>query len=138
MVAHRVVSLECASRPFKLVLDNGNSLAARAIIIATGAQYNEPPLSNLDKFKGQGIYYGATFIEAQLCEREDVAVVGGGNFAGQTGVFLSQKARQGDMVVRSGQVSDNQLRYLIQRIQEKPAIHLPFKNETVRLFGCNR
>jgi thioredoxin reductase (NADPH) len=94
MVAHRVVRLECVRRPFKLVLDNGNSLAARAIVIATGAQYNEPSLSNLDKFKGQGIYYGATFMEAQLCEREDVAVVGGGNSAGQAAVFLSQTARK--------------------------------------------
>ena len=119
MVAHRVVRLECARRPFKLVLDNGNSLAARAIVIATGAQYNEPSLSNLDKFKGQGIYYGATFMEAQLCEREDVAVVGGGNSAGQA----------------AGKLSDTMSRYLIQRIEENPAIELHYKTEIVALAG---
>jgi len=135
MVAHRVVRLECARRPFKLVLDNGNSLAARAIIIATGAQYNEPPLSNLDKFKGQGIYYGATFMEAQLCEREDVAVVGGGNSAGQAAVFLSQTARKVYMLVRSGKLSDTMSRYLIQRIEENPAIELHYKTEIVGLAG---
>jgi len=135
MVAHRVVRLECARRPFKLVLDNGNSLAARAIIIATGAQYNEPPLSNLDKFKGQGIYHGATFMEAQLCEREDVAVVGGGNSAGQAAVFLSQTARKVYMLVRSGKLSDAMSRYLIQRIEENPAIELHYKTEIIGLAG---
>jgi thioredoxin reductase (NADPH) len=135
MVAHRAVGLECARRPFKLVLDNGNSLAARAIVIATGAQYNEPPLSNLDKFKGEGIYYGATFMEAQLCEREDVVVVGGGNSAGQAAVFLSQTARKVYMLVRSGQLSDTMSRYLIQRIEENPAIELHYKTEIAGLAG---
>ena len=135
MIAHRVVRLECARRPFKLVLDNGNSLAARAIVIATGAQYNEPPLGNLDKFKGQGIYYGATFMEAQLCERQDVAVVGGGNSAGQAAVFLSQTARQVYMLVRSGKLSDTMSRYLIQRIEENPAIELHYQTEIVGLAG---
>jgi len=135
MVAHGVVRLECARRPFKLVLDNGNSLAARAIVIATGAQYNEPPLGNLDKFKGQGIYYGATFMEAQLCEREDVAVVGGGNSAGQAAVFLSQTARKVYMLVRSRKLSDTMSRYLIQRIEENPAIELHYQTEIVGLAG---
>jgi thioredoxin reductase (NADPH) len=135
MVAHRAVRLECARRPFKLVLDNGNSLAARAIVIATGAQYNEPSLSNLDKFKGQGIYHGATFMEAQLCEREDVAVVGGGNSAGQAAVFLSQTARKVYLLVRSGKLSDTMSRYLIQRIEENPAIELHYKTEIVGLAG---
>jgi len=135
MVAHRVVRLECTRRPFKLVLDNGSSLAARAIVIATGAQYNEPPLGNLDKFKGQGIYYGATFMEAQLCERQDVAVVGGGNSAGQAAVFLSQTARKVYMLVRSGKLSDTMSRYLIQRIEENPAIELHYQTEIVGLAG---
>jgi thioredoxin reductase (NADPH) len=135
LVAHRVVRLECARRPFKLVLDNGNSLAARAIVIATGAQYNEPSLSNLDKFKGQGIYYGATFMEAQLCEREDVAVVGGGNSAGQAAVFLSQTARKVYMLVRSGKLSDTMSRYLIQRIEENPLIEVHYKTEIDGLAG---
>src|SRR6202040_4387175 len=105
------------------------------IIIATGAQYNEPPLSNLDKYKGQGVYYGATFMEAQLCEQEDVAVVGGGNSAGQAAVFLSQTAGKVHMLVRSGRLSDTMSRYLIQRIEQNPAIELHFKTEIVDLEG---
>ena len=95
MVAHSVARLECEKRPYKIRLDNGDKLAARAIVIATGAQYNKPHLANLEKFEGQGIYYGATFMESQLCEQEEVVVVGGGNSAGQAAVFLSETAPQG-------------------------------------------
>ena len=100
MVAHRVVRLRCNRRPYEVVLDNGNALAARAIVISTGAQYNRPTLAHLKKFEGQGIYYGATYIESQLCEDQDVVVVGGGNSAGQAAVFLSQTARKVHMLVR--------------------------------------
>src|ERR1700731_2230004 len=79
MVAHGVVQLECTRRPYKVVLDNGNRLAARAVVIATGAEYKRPPIANLEKFTGQGVYYGATFMEAQLCGDDEVIVVGGGN-----------------------------------------------------------
>ena len=98
MVAHKVVRLDCDQRPYQVILDNGSSLAARAIVIATGAQYNKPPLENLKKFENQGVYYGATYIESQLCEDEDVIVVGGGNSAGQAAVFLSQTARRAHML----------------------------------------
>ena len=103
MVAHRVVQLDCDRRPYEVVLDNGNTLAARAIVISTGAQYNKPRIANLEKFEGQGIYYGATFMESQLCEDEEVIVVGGGNSAGQAAVFLSQTARKVHILVRSGE-----------------------------------
>jgi len=135
MVAHSVNRLDCAKRPFKVVLDNGNKLAARAVVIATGAQYNKPRIPNLEKFEGQGIYYGATFMEAQLCESEDVIVVGGGNSAGQAAIFLAQTARKVYMLVRSGQLSDTMSRYLIQRIEENPAIELHYKTEITALDG---
>ena len=70
-------------------------------------------------------------MEAQLCEREDVAVVGGGNSAGQAAVFLSQTARKVYILVRSGKLSDTMSRYLIQRIEENPAIELHYKTEIV-------
>ena len=111
MVAHRVVQLRCSRSPYEVVLDNGNALAARAIVISTGAQYNRPALAPLKKFEGQGIYYGATYIESQLCEDQDVVVVGGGNSAGQAAVFLSQTARKVHMRVRSQSLSDTMSRY---------------------------
>ncbi len=135
MIARNVVRLDCAKRPYKVVLDDGRSLMARAVIIATGAQYNRPRLPNLHQFEGRGIYYGATFMESQLCEKEDVVVIGGGNSAGQAAVFLSQTSRKVYMLVRSGRLSDTMSRYLIQRIEQNPAIELHYKTEIVNLEG---
>jgi thioredoxin reductase (NADPH) len=135
MVGHGVVRLNCARRPYQVVLDNGSAIAARAIIISTGAQYNKPRIANLKNFEGQGIYYGATYIESQLCEGEDVIVVGGGNSAGQAAVFLSQSARRVYMLVRAGGLSDTMSRYLIQRITENPAIELHYSTEIAGLEG---
>jgi thioredoxin reductase (NADPH) len=135
MVAHDVVGLDCDRRPYKVVLDNGNALAARSIVVATGAQYNKPRIPNLAKFEGQGVYYGATYMEAQLCEDEDIVVVGGGNSAGQAAVYLSQTARKVLMLVRSDKLSDTMSRYLIQRIEQNPAIELHYKTEIVGLGG---
>ncbi len=135
MVAHSVARLNCGKRPYKVVLDNGTEMAARTIVISTGAQYNKPKIANLVKFEGQGVYYGATFMESQLCEAEDVIVVGGGNSAGQAVVFLSQTARKVHMLVRSGQLSDTMSRYLIQRIEENPAIEVHYQTEITALDG---
>ncbi len=135
MIAHRVVQLKCNRRPYEVVLDNGDILPARAIVISTGAQYNKPPLANLKKFEGQGIFYGATYMESQLCEDQDVIVVGGGNSAGQAAVYLSQSARKVHLLVRSGGLSETMSRYLIQRITENPAIELHYRTEIVALQG---
>jgi len=135
MVAHSVARLDCDRRPYKVVLDNGNALPTRAVVIATGAQYNKPRIANLEKFEGQGVYYGATFMESQLCEQEDIIVVGGGNSAGQAAVYLSQTANRVYMLVRSGQLSDTMSRYLIQRIEQNPAIELHYRTEIVGLKG---
>jgi thioredoxin reductase (NADPH) len=138
MLAHSVVRLDCNGGPYKVVLDNGSKLTARTIVISTGAQYKKPAIANLEKFEGQGIYYGATFMESQLCEQDEIVVVGGGNSAGQAAVFLSQTARKVHMLVRSGQLSDTMSRYLIRRIEENPAIELHYKTEIVKLEGETR
>ena len=135
MIAHGVVRLHCGRRPYQIELDNGQKLTTRTIVIATGAQYNKPSIPNLAKFEGLGIYYGATFIEAQLCEQEEVIVVGGGNSAGQAAVYLSQTAKKVHILVRSGQLSDTMSRYLIQRIEENPRIALHYRTEIVALEG---
>lgn len=135
MVGHRVSRLDCANRPYGIVLDNGNRLSARAIIISTGAQYNKPKFTNLSQFEGRGVYYGATFMESQLCEGEDVVVVGGANSAGQAAVFLSQTARKVHMLVRKSGLAETMSRYLIQRIAENPSIELHCNTEIVGLEG---
>ena len=135
MVGHSVTRLDCGKRPYEVVLDNGHRLPARAVVIASGAQYNKPRITSLDKFQCQGIYYGATHMEAQLCAQEEVIVVGGANSAGQAAVFLSQTARKVHMLVRSGGLSESMSRYLIQRVEENPAIEVHYKTEIVGVEG---
>lgn len=135
MITHDVVQLDCAKRPYKVILDNGTKLATRSLVIATGAQYKKLDIPNLEKFEGQGVYYGATFMEAQLCEHEEAVVVGGGNSAGQAAVYLSQTASKVHMLVRSGELSDTMSRYLIQRIEQNPGIDLRYRTEIVALEG---
>jgi thioredoxin reductase (NADPH) len=135
MVAHSVVQLDCDKNPYRLILENGKPLEARSVVIASGAQYNNPQNLNSERFVGQGVYYGATFIEAQLCELEDLVVVGGGNSAGQAAVFLAQTARRVHMLVRSQRLSDSMSRYLVQRIEENPGIEVHYKMELVCLEG---
>jgi len=135
MVSRSVTKLNCERRPYRLVLDDGAELSARAVIIATGAQYNKPSIANLKKFEGQGVYYGATYMESQLCEGEDVIVVGGGNSAGQAAVFLSQGARRVHMLVRSGGLAETMSRYLIRRIEENPEIDLQINSQIISMDG---
>jgi len=135
MVGHSVTRLDCSQQPYKVYLDDGDAIATRAIIISTGAQYNKPEISNLQKFEGLGVYYGATYIESQMCGEDEVIVVGGGNSAGQAAVYLSQTAHKVYMLVRSGNLSDTMSRYLIQRITENPSIELHYKTEIVGLDG---
>jgi thioredoxin reductase (NADPH) len=135
LIARSVVKLDCSRRPYQVVLDSGDAPPARAIVIATGAQYNKPELANLEKFEGEGIYYGATYIESQLCGGEEAIVVGGGNSAGQAAVFLSQTARRVHMLVRSSDLSSTMSRYLIQRLTENPKIDLRLNTEIVALEG---
>ena len=78
MVARSAIRLTCDRRPYQILLEDETKLAARSVVIATGARYNKPALTNLSKFEGVGVYYGATYMEAQLCEGNDVIVVGGG------------------------------------------------------------
>jgi thioredoxin reductase (NADPH) len=136
LIAKDAKSLSCERRPFAIEIDNDQRIPARAIVIATGAQYRRLPLENLAQFEGAGIYYGATHLEAQLCGGEDVIVVGGGNSAGQAAVFLAQSARRVHMLVRSSGLAESMSRYLIRRILESPIILLRTNTEITRLEGA--
>lgn len=135
MIGHKVAKIRCDQQPYRLTLENGAIIDTRSIVIATGAQYNKPKVQNLERFEGQGIYYAATFMEAQLCTGEEIIVVGGGNSAGQAAVFLAETARKVFMLVRGKELSETMSRYLIQRIVENPGIELHFQTEIVALAG---
>jgi thioredoxin reductase (NADPH) len=138
LIARSVRRLDCDNRPYQVALEDGEPLSARAIVIATGAQYKKPSIANLERFENAGIYYGATYIEAQLCGNEEVVVVGGGNSAGQAAVFLSQTASKVHMLVRSEGLASTMSRYLIQRLEENPKIELHCHTEIVALEGEGR
>jgi thioredoxin reductase (NADPH) len=127
--------LWCDRKPNIVEAENGARIPARAIVIATGAEYRRPRLENLSRFEGAGVYYGATFVEAQLCTGDEVAVVGGGNSAGQAAVFLAQTTSRVYMLVRSAGLTESMSRYLIRRIDETPAIELRTHTEIVALRG---
>ena len=135
VVARSVLRLACERRPYTVKLDGGEELAARTIVIATGAQYNKPALPNLERFEGNGVYYGATYMESQLCTGEEVAVVGGGNSAGQAAAFLAQTASRVHMLVRAAELSSTMSRYLIQRLEENPKVDLHYQTEISGLDG---
>jgi thioredoxin reductase (NADPH) len=135
MLVARAARLICDHNPFVVELENGTRISTRTVLIATGAQYRKLPLENLSRFDGAGIYYGATFVEAQLCGGDEVIVVGGGNSAGQAAVFLAQTARHVNMLVRSNSLAASMSQYLIRRIENSPNIILRLQTEIVAVEG---
>ena len=127
--------LICDRKPYVIELEDDTRILARAIVIATGAKYRKLPIENLSRFEGAGIYYGATFVEAQLCSGEEVIVVGGGNSAGQAAVFLAQTTNHVYMLVRGSGLADTMSKYLIRRIEQTPNITLLTRTEITGLEG---
>jgi thioredoxin reductase (NADPH) len=135
MIAKTATQLTCGGQRYAVRIDNGPSVPARTVIVATGAEYRQPKLANLAQFEGAGAYHGATFVESQLCSREEVIVVGGGNAAGQAAVFLARTASRVHMFIRSEGLAATMSRYLIRRIEESPAIVLHSHVDLVALEG---
>ncbi|HVQ36831.1 MAG TPA: FAD-dependent oxidoreductase [Pyrinomonadaceae bacterium] len=138
LIAKDAKGLTCDRKPYAIQIDDGQHIPARAVVIATGAQYRRLPLDNLSQFEGAGVYYAATHLEAQLCGGEEVIVVGGGNSAGQAAVFLAQTARRVYMLVRSNGLAASMSRYLIRRIEESPTIDLKTSTEITALGGSDQ
>jgi thioredoxin reductase (NADPH) len=129
--------LACDHKPYVVEAENGARIPTRTIVIATGAEYRRPPLENLSRFEGAGVYYGATFVEAQLCSGEEVIVIGGGNSAGQAAVFLTETTKRVHMLIRSAGLAESMSRYLIRRIEQTPTIVLRPHTEIVAVEGSN-
>jgi len=136
-VPRTVIRLDCEAKPYALHLDDGTQVRARAVVIATGASYRKlDHLANFDRFSGgNGIHWAATAIEAGLCEREEVIVVGGGNSAGQAAVFLSRHAAHVHILVRSTGLAASMSDYLVGRIEASDRITLHTETEITALLG---
>ena len=136
-----VARLDCGTpdqeggEPMRLELTNSSTVRARTVVVATGARYRRPPIPNLSTFEGRGISYWASPVEAKLCEGEEVALVGGGNSAGQGVVFLAPKVKRLHLVVRGSGLEASMSRYLIDRIAALPNVELHTGTEVVALEG---
>ena len=135
MVAQSVVHIDSSRQPYKVILESGLKFNARSVVIATGAQYARLPVEEAEAFTGRGVYYNATYMEAQLCDSEEVVVVGGGNSAGQAAVFLAQTSSKVHLLVRSGKLSESMSQYLIARIEAHPKIEIHYLTEIVAVTG---
>lgn len=136
-----VTRLECGSdrcdgrAPYAIELDNGERIAGRSIIVATGARYRKPALAHLETFEGRGVYYAASFMEATLCAGSEVIVVGGGNSAGQAAVFLSKHVSHVHVMVRGPGLAASMSLYLIRRLQAASNVTIHTHTELVELIG---
>jgi thioredoxin reductase (NADPH) len=135
MVAQSVVHIDSGRQPYKVILESGLKFNARSIVIATGAQYARLPVEEAEAFTGRGVYYNATYMEAQLCNSEEVVVVGGGNSAGQAAVFLAQTSSKVHLLVRSRKLSESMSQYLVARIEAHPKIEIHYLTEIVAVTG---
>jgi len=136
MIAKGATELTCEQNQHRVRLDDGATVPARTVIIATGARYRKPALASLTQFEGAGVYYSATFMEeAQLGDDDEVVVVGGANSAGQASVFLARTNRRVHVLVRSDSLSTTMSRYLLRRIEETPMIQVRTRTAIVALEG---
>jgi thioredoxin reductase (NADPH) len=123
---------------YRLELDDGEYLKTRTVVAASGVRYRRLQAENAERFESRGIYFAATRMEAELCSHEEVAIIGGGNSAGQAAVFLAQTARQVHILIRSGDLEHSMSRYLINRIADLPNVQLHTRAEIYRFLGADR
>jgi thioredoxin reductase (NADPH) len=118
-----------------LRLEGNESITAKCLLIATGADYRLLGVEGCQQFEGRGVYYAATAIEAQMCAGLDAIVVGGGNSAGQAAVFLSRQVRKVHLLIRGDDLNKNMSSYLVQRIELTPNIEVLCNTEVHRMSG---
>ena len=139
LIPAEVASLDCSESKHGGILGvrlrDGRKLQARTVVIASGARYRRPDVPRLAEFEGRGIWFWASAIEARMCSKQEVALVGGGNSAGQAAVFLSQHAAKVNVLMRGPSLAASMSRYLIDRIEAAPNIELHPHTTLVALHG---
>lgn len=131
-------SLNCSTSPLAVELEDDRRIAARTVVIASGARYRRPEFDGGERFEGRGIYYWATPIEARLCRNEPVIIIGGGNSAGQAAVFLASHATQVHLLIRAPNLDQSMSRYLIDRVTSLPNVTIHSRVDVTALDGSER
>jgi thioredoxin reductase (NADPH) len=134
-LASKAVALAHRGDVHEVRFENGETVGAKSVIIATGARYNRLPLARLSEFEGVGVYYAATQMEAQMCSGGPVIIVGGGNSAGQAALFLTRTCTSVRIVIRSESLAASMSRYLIDQIDGHPHIQVSPRTEVIALVG---
>ncbi len=133
-IPDEAVKLECGNEPCHVLLATGERAQARAVVLATGARYRRLGVDHLDQFEGSSVHYWASPLEADLAAGQEVALVGGGNSAGQATVFLANRASKVTLVARRP-LSQTMSRYLIERIESLPNVDVVIGCEIDQLDG---
>ncbi|WP_299207514.1 FAD-dependent oxidoreductase [uncultured Tateyamaria sp.] len=130
--------MQCEKHLFHIKLDNDDWVSAKSLVVATGVQYRRLPLERLEDMEGNGVYYAATDVEARYCKGSEVAVIGGGNSAGQAAMFLARTAKHVHVLVRGETLSSSMSDYLLQRLESHPRITIHLCTEVKELHGDDR
>ncbi|WP_405393470.1 FAD-dependent oxidoreductase [Microbispora hainanensis] len=118
-----------------VTVKEGAVIQTRALLIATGVRYRKLDVPDLERFEATSVYYAATAFEAQMCSRDPVVVVGGGNSAGQAALFLAQHVASVRLLVRDDALTRNMSRYLAVEIEQHPGIQVMLNTQVRRLVG---
>ncbi len=133
IIAREVLNFTPGDAYHTLELDEDDIVRAKSVVIASGAVYKRPPIEGLDEFKR--VHYAASHFEGQLCKKKDIAIVGGGNSAGQAAVYLSKHAKTVHVLIRRDSLRETMSNYLIQRIQKIDNIQLHIHTEIKQIMG---
>jgi thioredoxin reductase (NADPH) len=131
----RVVDLDTGGQHLSVMLGDGTTIESRAVLIATGVQYNTLPLERWADFEGAGIYYAATDLEARACRTAPVTVVGGANSAGQAALYLASRGCPVTVAVRGSDVVATMSAYLVARLRAHPQVQIRAHTEVTALSG---
>ncbi|MCO5995709.1 FAD-dependent oxidoreductase [Actinoallomurus rhizosphaericola] len=134
-VPAEATALEVENAGYGVALGDGGRISARTVVLATGARYRSLDVPGLERFQGCGVYYAATEVEALQCVHLPVAVVGGGNSAGQAALYLAERAKRVRLFVRGGDLGKSMSRYLIDQIERSPGIEVHLRTEVRELVG---
>ena len=126
---------DIAPRRVVLRLSNNERVSARSLVIASGARYRRLAISNLEGFEGASVHYWASPLEAKLCAGQEVALVGGGNSAGQAAVYLANQAAKVLLLVRGDDVAASMSRYLVDRIRGLTNVEVLARTSVTGLEG---
>jgi thioredoxin reductase (NADPH) len=118
-----------------VTLADGSTLSGRTVVLATGARYRRLPVDRLDEFEGISVFYAATIVEAQVCRGDPVAVVGGGNSAGQASLFLAEHVPEVRLIIRHDDIEQDMSRYLADAVQRHPRLEVLMHTEVRELRG---